>query len=442
MNELSNDSLVPRLSIFGLGKLGAVLAGCYASRGVPVLGVDLDDATVQAVAAGRPPVREPGLPEIYARCGGRLDATRDARRAVLETDVSFLLVPTPSEPDGSYSLRWVKQACEEIGRALAEKDGRHLVVLKSTVLPGACGEEIVPLLEATSGRRCGFGFGFAYGPEFVALGSVVRDVFGPELCLLGESDPDTGDRIEALYRRLLGHPPPMARMSLVNAELAKLAVNAYVTMKISFANSLARLCERLPGGDVDQVTDAIGRDGRIGGRYLKGGLGFGGPCFSRDNRALLALARRLEADFALASATDRVNVHPARVAVARVAGAIAPGERVGVLGLAYKPDTPVVEHSQGVLIAELLAEGGFEVSVYDPLAMPAARRELGDRVKYAESAQALLGGQQGVVIATPWPAFAELDWPAAPGPFVLDCWGLLAGRSEVAAVRLGVGASA
>jgi UDPglucose 6-dehydrogenase len=311
-------------------------------------------------------------------------------------------------------------------------------VLKSTVLPGASNAEVVPVLERTSGRRCGEGFGFAYGPEFVALGSVIHDVFHPELCLLGESDPRSGDRVEALYRRLLGDEPPLARMNLVNAELAKLAVNAYVTQKISFANSLALLCERLPGGSVDAVTQAIGRDGRIGRRYLKGGLGFGGPCFPRDNRALLELARRHGARFELAEAADAVNEQPALAVVARVARRLRAGGRVGVLGLAYKPKTAVVERSQGVLMARRLAELGFEVTVFDPLAMREGRAELGDHVKYAESAEALLDGQEAVIVATPCTEFAGLDWERRRDVFVLDCWGLLEGHDGRRRVRFGV----
>jgi UDPglucose 6-dehydrogenase len=438
VSEAAVAKEVERISIFGLGRLGAVVAGCYASRGVPVIGVDVDEAAVRAVASGTAPVREPGLDELYASCADRLDATRDVRRAVLETDASLLLVPTPSEPDGSYSLRHVLDVCREIGRTLAEKDGDHLVVLKSTVLPGASNAEVVPVLERTSGRRCGEGFGFAYGPEFVALGSVIHDVFHPELCLLGESDPRSGDRVEALYRRLLGDEPPLARMNLVNAELAKLAVNAYVTQKISFANSLALLCERLPGGSVDAVTQAIGRDGRIGRRYLKGGLGFGGPCFPRDNRALLELARRHGARFELAEAADAVNEQPALAVVARVARRLRAGGRVGVLGLAYKPKTAVVERSQGVLMARRLAELGFEVTVFDPLAMREGRAELGDHVKYAESAEALLDGQEAVIVATPCTEFAGLDWERRRDVFVLDCWGLLEGHDGRRRVRFGV----
>lgn len=434
-------SSVPRISVFGLGKLGAVVAGSHASRGFQVIGVDVNPVHVEKVDRCEPPVPEPGIEALYAASRGRLRATDDARRAVMESDVSLLVVPTPSEPDGSYSVKYAVRVCERIGAALAEKDGYHVVAMKSTVLPGQSQEELIPVLERASGKRCGEDFGYCYNPEFIALGSVVHNIFHPDLCLLGETDARAGDVIEGLYRRILDDEPPLARMNVVNAEIAKLAVNTYVTMKITYANSLARVCERLEGGDVDTVTAAIGRDSRIGPRYLKGGLGFGGPCFPRDNRALLSLARRLGVPFHLAESTDATNLDPARAVVDRVAERVPAAGRVGVLGLSYKPDTPVVDHSQGLFIADELARRGFQVTAYDPMAMDAARQELADRVAYADSAQGAVDDQDAVVIATPWSEFEKLDYDGAARAraLVVDCWGMLPKHDGEFRVRIGMG---
>jgi UDPglucose 6-dehydrogenase len=432
---------IQRISVFGLGKLGSVVAGCHASRGFDVIGVDVVAEVVARVARCVPPVQEPDLERLYESSRGRLTASDDTKQAVHGSDLSLIVVPTPSHDDGSYDVRAAVRVCEGIGEALASKDGYHLVAMKSTVLPGDCHAQLIPALERTSGRRVGRDFGFCYSPEFIALGSVVRNLFHPDVVLLGESDERAGDLLAAVYRRVLGREPPLARMNIVNAELAKLAVNTYVTMKISFANSLARVCERLPGGNVDVVTHAIGADTRIGSKYLKGGLGFGGPCFPRDNRALLSLARRLGVPFHLAEATDAGNLDPARELVRRLADAVAAGSRVGLLGLSYKPDTAVVDHSQAILIAKELSARGFEVTAFDPLAIDAARTELGDQVKFAESGQAAIDGQQAVVIATPWREFAALDWsdPSGRGPLVFDCWGLLDEQAALRRVRLGAG---
>ncbi len=434
------------VAVFGLGKLGAVVAGCYASRGFRVIGVDVNHRYVEKCNRGVAPVQEPGIEDLYRRSGQNLGATTDGVSAVQQSDATLIVVPTPSEADGGYSLRYVLETCKVIGEALRNKKRYHLVVLKSTVLPGSCDKHIVPVLEDESGRRCGIDFGFCYNPEFVALGSVISNLFNPDLVLIGESDTTAGDRLLDIHSRVLDAKRPTARMSLVNAEVAKLAVNTYVTMKITYANLLARICERLPGGDVDVVTAALGLDSRIGAKYLKGGLGYGGPCFPRDNQALLCLTRRLGIPFPLAEATDLVNRDiPAQVAALIISKA-PPGGRIAILGLSYKPNTPEVEESQSVLISQILAERRFEVTVYDPVAMESARLVLGDRVKYAESAQACITKADVVVVATPWEEFKEIDFvsrPGSSGPVVIDCWGILDGTKQRSSlvVRLGAHAS-
>ena len=442
----ANGSRPPVASIFGLGKLGAVLAGCYASRGVHVIGVDVARRCVESCQRGIPPVQEPGIEALYGSARERLSATTDGRGAVLQSQVTLIAVPTPSDADGGYSLEYVLEACRVIGNALRQKDEYHLVVLKSTVLPGACDEQVLRSLESRSGKRCGEDFGFCYNPEFIALGSVIHNIFNPDLTLIGESDPRAGDRLLELYSRILMADAPTARMNLVNAEVAKLAVNTFVTMKISFANLLAALCERLTGGDVDAVTSALGRDSRIGPKYIKGGLGFGGPCFPRDNAALLSLSRRLGVSFPLAEATDQANQKiPMRI-VELITSMIAPRARIGVLGLSYKPDTSVIEQSQAIQITEILAARGFAVSTYDPLAMTAAKNVLGDRVRFAGSAQDCLRDVDLVVIATPWKEFKDLDYRAAgigSRLLIIDCWGLLeeTASDRPAVIRLGTNAA-
>src|SRR5439155_850689 len=210
-------------------------------------------------------------------------------------------------PDGAFSLKYVLAAAKAVGQVLKHKTAYHLVVLTSTVMPGATGGQLLPALEEASGKRCGTDFGLCYSPEFIALGSVIRDFLNPDFCLIGESDPRSGDILEALYKRTWENNPAVARMNFVNAEIAKLAVNTYVTTKISFANMLARVCEKLPGANVDTVTAALGLDSRIGPKYLKGAVSYGGPCFPRDNLAFAALADQVGAPADIAQVTDRFN---------------------------------------------------------------------------------------------------------------------------------------
>ena len=296
-----------QIAVIGLGKLGAVMAAVLADRGRTVIGVDVNPDAVKAVNEGRAPVEETGLGEMIAKNRERLTATVNSEAAVTRARITFIVVPTPSEADGTFSLRYVLPAVEAIGRALRHKTDYHLAVLSSTVMPGSTGGIVRPLLEEISGKRCGRDFGLCYNPEFIALGSVVHDMCNPDMVLVGESDARSGEMLADLYRRVCENQPGIARMNFVNAELTKLAVNTFVTTKITYANLLAQVCERVPGADADVVTSALGLDSRIGVKYLKGALGYGGPCFPRDNIAFASFARSRGVEATLAEATDRVN---------------------------------------------------------------------------------------------------------------------------------------
>jgi UDPglucose 6-dehydrogenase len=417
--------MIDRVSVVGLGKLGAVIAACLAHKGFEVIGVDVVKGNVDLINEGRSPVFEPGLPEMLKTVRGHLRATSDYADAIRETDATLIVVPTPSEDHGGFSLKYAAEAAREIGHALRDKEGYHLVVLTSTVLPGSTEHGILPVLESASGKRCGVDFGLCYSPEFIALGSVIRDFLRPDFLLIGESDERAGDELAAIYRGVVENEPAVARMNFVNAELAKISVNTYVTMKISFANMLAALCEQLPGGDVDAVTGALGLDSRIGPRYLKGAVGYGGPCFPRDNQALGYLARQLGYPATFAEATDSFN----RALLDRLTRLVLDregGRGAAVLGLSYKPDTNVVDEAQGLLIAERLASAGVRVIVYDPLAMDNARRRLGDRVTFAGTAEEAVASVGVVLIANPENRYAELDFAAlSPRPAIVDAWRLL-----------------
>ena len=415
------------IAVIGLGKLGAPLAAVLASRGHNVVGVDLNPTPVAAINAGRAPVDEPGLQATIDAAGRHLRATSDFAEAIVATDISFVIVPTPSGPDGQFQNRYVLDAMRRIGAALRTTSRYHVVNITSTVMPGSTGGEIRQALEAASGRVVGDALGLTYNPEFIALGSVIRDLLHPDMLLIGESDARAGDLLEAVYRTTVNGNPPVQRMGWVNAELTKIAVNTFVTTKISYANMLAEICEKLPGADAAVVAAALGKDSRIGSKYLQAALGYGGPCFPRDNVALAALADALGASADVARATDTVN----RRQVARVVDLVARLARgqpatVAVLGMAYKPDTSVVDESQGVLIARGLSAAGHTVLIADPLALENASVVLGDSVTPFGAAAAAVAAAAIVVIATPDPAFAQLPATCfAPGVIIVDCWRIL-----------------
>jgi UDPglucose 6-dehydrogenase len=438
-----------RLSIIGLGKLGAPMAAVMAHKGNSVVGVDVNPAYVRAIQDGCAPVKEPGLSEMIRANRERLQATGNYSDAILTTDATFIIVPTPSGPDGTFSMRFVLSAAEKIGAALRDKSSWHVVVLSSTVMPGSTGGMLLPALETYSGKKCGEDFGLCYNPEFIALGSVIRDMLNPDMILIGESDRRSGDILEGLYETVCDSNPRIQRMNYVNAELTKLSVNTFVTTKISYANMLAQVCETLPGADVDVVTSALGCDSRIGRKYLKGALGYGGPCFPRDNIAFSALARANGVAALLAEATDAMN----RRQVPRIAelmlSQLPAGGIAGVLGLSYKPDTDVIEESQGLGIAKELLARGARVTVYDPAAIENARPLLKGNVSFARSASECARQSDVLAITTPWPEFRNLsaqDLKSGNGrPVVLDCWRVLAKeRFEQATadlIALGAGVS-
>ncbi len=424
-----------RVAVIGLGKLGAPLTAVLASCGHHVVGVDINPAAVAALNAGRAPVTEPGLQERLDQAGGRLRATTDFTDAILATDISFVVVPTPSGPDGTFSNRFVLDAVRRIGAALRGGGHYHVISITSTVMPGSTGGEIRAALEEASGLIVGDGVGLTYNPEFIALGTVVRDLLHPDMVLIGESDPRAGDVLEGVYKLTVPEGTPVQRMNWVSAELTKIAVNTYVTTKISYANMIAEMCERLPGADADVVTRALGNDSRIGPKYLKGALGYGGPCFPRDNVALAALARNLGLRADVAEATDAVNRRQVARVVSLAQRLALPGETVAVLGLSYKPDTPVVEESQGLMIARALAEAGHAVLVSDPMALDRAAAVLGDAATPVRDAADAVARAAVVVVTTPDRHFAALPAGCFAGKTVIDCWRILpAAVSEVAEI--------
>ena len=417
-----------KLSIIGLGKLGAPMAAVMAHKGNSVVGVDINPGYVLALQQGHAPVNEPGLEKMIQANRDRLTATMDFEKAILETEVTFIIVPTPSDPDGTFSMRYVLSAAEKIGGALRKKNEWHLVVLSSTVMPGSTGGILLPVLETNSGKKCGEGFGLCYNPEFIALGSVIHDMLNPDMILIGESDERSGELLETLYTVVCESSPRIQRMNYVNAELTKLSVNTFVTTKISYANMLAQVCETLPGADVDVVTSAIGCDSRIGNKYLKGALGYGGPCFPRDNVAFSALARANGVPALLAEATDQMNRRQVPRLAELILSRLPEGGTVGILGLAYKPDTDVIEESQGLALAKHLLSSGARVVVHDPAAMENAKRHLIGSVTIARTAQHCASLSDVLAITTAWPEYRNLspsDLKPSKAIVVLDCWRVL-----------------
>lgn len=432
-------------SVFGLGKLGCPLAVILVSKGYLVIGVDQNTDVVQSLQLGLSHLQEPDLQTFIEQSREVLQVTEDPKEAILNSTVSFVIVPTPSDQTGAFNNNYIISAMESIGKALRKKASYHLVVIMSTVMPGSCEGKIAEALEKNSGRKIGENLGLCYNPAFIAIGSVIKNMLRPDMVLIGESDTKSGDILEKIYQNVCENNPAIERMSLINAELTKISINTFLTTKISYVNMLAEICEKLPGADLQKVTQAIGKDSRIGSKYLVCGLGYGGPCFPRDNIAFSALARTLGARADIAEATDQINnyqveklftlIHK-KLSLHRIKSTISRESmqtktaKVGILGLSFKPDTNLIEASQGILLAKRLIDNGYQIYAYDPLAMETSKGLfLEEDFILCPSMEACIKNVDLVVIVTPWPEFVNISeycLDKNSGHLVIiDCWRLL-----------------
>ncbi|MDA8428605.1 MAG: nucleotide sugar dehydrogenase [Geobacteraceae bacterium] len=415
------------VSVIGLGKLGLCTAGCFAAAGHTVIGYDLNGHSRDELKARRSPIDETGLEDLLEAAWDTFHVVDSCEEALRNSDATLIIVPTPSRADGRFSNEYVVKALESLAPTLAAKASFHLIAVVSTVMPGSSDRVFRPLLERLTGKRCGVDFGLAYNPEFIALGSVIRNFLNPDMVLIGASDERTGNMLTALYRRTCKTQPVMAVMSLINAEITKISLNCYVTMKISYANALAAICEQVPGADVDTITAAIGADSRVGGKYLKGGLGFGGPCFPRDNIAFQSFAEEYGAEAVLGKAVVAINNAVPERLHGLISAHAKPPAKVALLGMSYKADTQIIEESQSIMLATVLLASGYQVVLHDPKAHAAARQLFGDRVTVGIDLYEAVAGVQVVVLLTDWPEYRAIDWRmvasvTAPQTVVLDSW--------------------
>ncbi|MGY3602750.1 MULTISPECIES: UDP-glucose dehydrogenase family protein [unclassified Bradyrhizobium] len=432
-----------RISVVGLGKLGSPILAVLASKGYEVVGIDANPAFVEMINNHIAPVEEPQLQELLSLHKARISATVDWVKAVAETDMTTIIVPTPSGADGAFHNDHLLAVVDEAGRVLATKSGYHLVVVSSTTMPGSIGGPIRKRLEWASGRKVGYDLGLCYNPQFIALGDVINGLLHPDLVLIGESDKKAGNLLEGVYRNIVGPQANIARMNFVNAELSKISVNTYVTMKISFANTLGEICDRLEGADASVVADAVGRDTRIGTKYLKPAVGYGGPCFPRDTIAFGRVAHLAGCTADLALATDTINRRQVSRQTAIVSHMMPTGGTVAVLGLAYKPSTLVIEESPGIMLAKSLKQAGYAVVAHDPLAVGSGRAVLGASVTLSATVKEAISQADMIVIMTPWPDYAVLSpqwFDDGRRRCIIDCWNQLdpmAFPSNCKIVRLG-----
>ena len=399
------------ISVIGSGYVGTTVAAWFAELGHDVTNVDIDEGVVEEINDGNAPIHEPGLDEIIADHGGdSLYATTDYED-VRDTDVTFLALPTPSGDDGSIDLSAMEAGSESLGEVIREKSDPHTFVVKSTVVPGTTEDVVAPAIERTSGKSAGEGFYVGMNPEFLREGYALDDFRDPEKIVVGANEDDAFETIKAVYQPLMDAAdgsPAYVETGVPEAEMIKYANNAFLATKISLINELGNICKEY-GVDAYEVADAIGLDDRIGERFLRSGVGWGGSCFPKDVDAIRYAARDIGYDPILLDATVEVNDRqPERMLSFLDEHTDVADKRVAVLGLAFKPNTDDTRHSRGIPVIEGLQERGAEVVGYDPVATENMRERFPD-IEYADSAADALRDSVAALVVTGWDEFAALD---------------------------------
>lgn len=397
-----------RIAVVGLGRLGAPLAAVLAFHKHQVIGVDLDSEVVRKVNAGVAPVDETGLQSLMELAHPFLRATTDVAEAVRESALAFVVVPTPSDGAGRFSNAHVVNAVVSLGTQLRETEDWYTIAVVSTVMPGSIRGPISDALEGSSRRSVGIDVSLCYSPAFIALGSVIHDLTHPDTVLVGADDDMAPHAVRAALAAIHENEPTWHTLSSIDAELAKIGLNAAVVTKVSYINMMAEICESIPGANARAVARAIGSDSRIGNKYFQPGAPVGGPCFPRDCVALALAAEDAGCDATIAKAAQEVNDRQ----VLRLAAKVVDDKRVAILGLTYKTDTDIMEASLGTKLADILHEWEIDVRVHDPAI----------HADNALTAKECVDWANTVVVATPWPEFAGIDYA---NKRVIDVWGIL-----------------
>ena len=387
------------LAVIGLGKLGLPLAALLASNGNQVKAFDAQESVRRAIRQKTIETNEPGLIDLLKNDNNQLEISESIAESIKGAEAVFIIVPTPSLPSGHFTNEYLLDVITKIGQSI-EPSQKLVIDIVSTVMPGSCDGPIKSALEQSAGRSVGEDLGLCYNPEFIALGSVINDMENPDMHLIGQSSDWAGEVVENALKSIVKVQVPSMRMSLTEAELVKIAVNNFVTMKISFANALYQAGVALGGMDIDVVTSAIGLDSRIGNKYLKGAAPYGGPCFPRDTRALTTLFEELGVLADLSRATEALNKSHVSFISDFVKKSVGNVKTVGLVGISYKPGTPVTEESPGVSIAIDLVAQGYELHVWDDenAQLPPGLHE---KATYSEELGTLVERSDFVVITRP-----------------------------------------
>jgi nucleotide sugar dehydrogenase len=402
-----------KLSFIGLGPVGLCTAVCFATRGYMVVASEIDTSKASQIRSGEPSFHEPNLKELLQKAieNKNLEVVTKNEEAVLQSDITFITVGTPSKSDGSIDLRFISNASKSIGKALKEKKGTHLTVVKSTVTPGTTQNIVMPIIQKNSGKKCGKSFLLCCNPEFLTEGNAINCTLNPDYIVIGGHNKESSDTLENLYKEFYkGKLPPIIRTNIQTAELIKYANNAFLATRVSLINTIANICEKIPCTDIKEIAEAVGKDHRIGPHFLNAGLGWGGSCFPKDLKALTAFAKKLHYKPTLIQATYKANEDQIKFTIRKVKNELKTlkGKRIAILGLAFKPNTDDIREAQSIEIITRLLKQRATITAYDPVATPNAKKVLKEKINYPPSAIECLRNADLAILVTEWEEFKRL----------------------------------
>ena len=408
-----------KLAVIGCGKLGAPLVACLAKAGHSVVGIDINENLIQNLKSRKILWQEPNLLNYLETYKDLINFTSNFDENLQEVTTSFIIVPTPSDSNGMYSIDFVlsavKNLCEKINEYIFES---HTIVIVSTVMPGDTEGRITDAVKLAVGEKFER-FKICYSPEFIALGSVIYNIENPDMILIGQSDETVGSKLEKILSSMTVNTPIVLRLTIAEAEIAKIAINSFVTTKISFSNQISEICEKFSNTSAENVLKAIGTDSRIGNSYLKQGTSYGGPCFPRDNRAFAKFAESLGISLDLALAADRIN-NRQNQRLSQLLNKIVPTvKNILAVGFSYKPDTDVYEESPA--LSFIKSNLNYQIYVLDEH-IKAAKNLNG--IKFIESDDLSKIEIDVAILFVPAMAYSEIPNYLGKGVILIDYWGL------------------
>ena len=402
-----------KLSFIGLGPVGLCTAVCFAAKGYKVIASEIDKTKANQIKKGKPPFYELNLKEMLQETikSGNLKIVTNNEEAILQSDITFITVGTPSKPDGSINLSYVINASEDMGKALKKKKETHLIAVKSTVTPSTTENIVKPMLEKNSGKKCGKDFLLCFNPEFLSESNAIRGTLNPDYIVIGGYNQKSTETLENLYKEFhKENLPPIIKTNIPTAELIKYANNAFLATKISLINTIANICEKTPGTDITKIAEAIGKDHRISPHFLNAGLGWGGSCFPKDLKAFITYSKKLGYSPTLIQATYKANQDQIKFTTQKVKKELKTlkGKKIAILGLAFKSNTDDIREARSIKIINQLLKQGAIITAYDPMAISNTKKILKEKIRYASSAIECLKNADCAILVTEWEEFKKL----------------------------------